>query len=891
MPDKATKKFIFSQKITRILAVFMGTLLLFSTTQIVIEHVLNKKIQQQERLINNQLAKQRLGELINKNLILLELLFSKSLEAKNKYAAVKARKEADTTIEALKQLLPILESGGTYTHAIIVNLNTTDEVTETITYTREPAQSDILSSDSTNVVIEVIDILPKVLELQSLMKNITAIKAQQLTGNQKGSEKNSPSLLSTQDLQFFTLQAETLLLRCRENSNKILFDTTVSVQNHREIGAKLTRQATLVRTYFYIVLQILIVVMFLFFFVRITAILRAAANSQLEKQKLFSRLQEVNASLEEIVNNLPVGIVIVSSDKKIIQVNTEAERILGYNEGEAKQLLNGNVCHSHYCSLPENQCPVFDHHKRRIILQERTAIKKDKSTLSILKSVIPIVLNGEEVLLEAFMDISAIKNAEKAIVTAKTAAESANLAKSEFLTNMSHEIRTPMNAIIGFTDLLIKTESDKSRQKQLDMIKQSANALLNLINEILDFSKIEAGKIQIETHSFSLDNLLHQITSIFYGDARDKNIELELDIKNDIPDRVIGDELRLRQVLINLTGNAIKFTDQGKVLLSLKYNKPYFIFTIEDTGIGIAQERIEDIFKTFVQADSSTERKYGGSGLGLSISNSLINLMGGNIDVNSKVGEGTSFTISLPLEIEQTGESIQIHSQPVDLNNLRPAGPIRALVVEDNMTNNELTREMLTHLDIDSDSAENGLIGLQMMESQQYDFILLDMHMPVLSGPDTLRAMKENGTLETIPVVAMTADAIVGHDQKYLDAGCKAYLSKPFTMDVLQETIITLLPDLFIEKTSLSSPPYKKHDSFTSDERDLLEEALRILQKNLDIFDPEELEILADDMQRASSNDRIIVFSAQLKSCAETFEDTMIPELINNCNQLLQQVE
>lgn len=865
----------------------MGTLLLFSTAQIVIEHILNEKIRNQEKLINNQLAKQRLGELINKKLILLELQFEKSLNAKNLYASLKAQKEAEEHIDSLKQLMPILEAGGTYTHSIIVNLNTADEVEESITYNRH-LSTESRADAPDGIVIEVIDILPKVLELQTLMNKIGRNQSQ--IGESSATNEEAAIYPTTRtlnkELQFYILQAETLLLRCRENSNKILFDTTKSVEAHYAIGKTLTKQADLVRTYFYIVLQILIIVMFFFFFVRITKILRVAANSQIEKQNLLTSLQDANSSLEEIVTNLPVGIVIVSSSKHILQVNAEAERILGYAPGEAQNLLYGKICHNHYCTLPNKACPIFDRNLKRVVLQERTAVKKDRSTLSILKSVIPIHLGGEKVLLEAFMDISAIKNAEKA-------AEAASVAKSEFLTNMSHEIRTPMNAIIGFTDLLLKTEADTGKQKQLNMISQAANALLTLINEILDFSKIEAGKIKIEKHSFSLNTLMHQVTSIFFTVAKEKDIDLLLEIGNDLPERVLGDELRLRQVLINLTGNAVKFTDRGTVSISLQYKKPHFIFTIKDTGIGIPKERIEDIFKTFVQADSSTERKYGGSGLGLSISNSLVNLMGGNIDVSSNIGQGTTFTISLPLEIEATGQPVPVPIKPASLNDLAPVKTIKCLVVDDNHTNNELTREMLMHFEIISDGAENGLIGLQMMEKETYDFILLDMQMPVLSGPDTLKCMQKNGMLETIPVIAMTADAIVGHDKKYLDAGCKAYISKPFTMDILQETIVSLLPHLFTQKDLLAASDLLNQSSQASlsmSERELLEHALKILEQNLNIFDPEELELLSEKMEKTSTDNRVLEFIETLKSCAASFEDTMIPELISRCRKLLQQV-
>ena len=487
----------------------------------------------------------------------------------------------------------------------------------------------------------------------------------------------------------------------------------------------------------------------------------------------------------------------LDTNKQILQVNAEAERILGYAPNETEHLLKDRVCHGNYCTVKPGDCPIFEGKKPKLILEEKYAIQKGGGTIPILKSVIPIKLKGERVLLEAFMDMSARKQAEIAMVEAKTVAETANKAKSEFLATMSHEIRTPMNAIMGFTELLLSEESDSDKKEKLQIISESAQNLLQLINDILDFSKIEAGKIELEKSPFSMKVLLNQAYSLFIFTAKEKRLDLVLDMEKSMPEYALGDELRIQQIMINLLGNAIKFTHSGWIRIQAGYQNGHFFLRVKDSGVGIPKESINHIFESFRQADSSTVRKYGGTGLGLAISSSLVKLMGGYIDVVSEPGKGSCFSIHLPLEVlnPETIESpgrIEREIQP-----LLAKKNIRILVVEDNAFNLKIVKAMLKSMNIAHGSAENGAIAMTMLETKTYDLVLLDMHMPVMDGMETITAIRNTPELKDTIVIALTANAIVGDREKYIKAGCNDYLSKPLKREILHKKIHAIFPDTF----------------------------------------------------------------------------------------------
>ena len=387
---------------------------------------------------------------------------------------------------------------------------------------------------------------------------------------------------------------------------------------------------------------------------------------------------------------------------------------------------------------------------------------------------------------------------------AREAAEAANQSKSDFLANMSHEIRTPMNAILGFADVLRRgyAKTMEERLKHLDTIHSSGKHLLQLINDVLDLSKVEAGRMEVERLELSPHVLTGEVIKTLLVKAEEKSIFLRMEVNGPIPEKVLGDPTRLRQIITNLISNAVKFTDEGgvKVILHMSEagGEPRFAIDVVDNGIGIAADKVEAIFDPFTQADSSTTRKFGGTGLGLAISRDFARLMGGDIVATSELGKGSVFHASIdpgtlagvnflqPEEALAASEEATMSSHVAWQFN---AG--RVLVVDDGEENRELVTLVLEEAGLQVDGAENGQIGLDKGREGNYDVILMDIQMPVLDGYQATAALRQAG-VET-PIFALTANAMKGFEEKCLAAGCTGYLTKPVDIDLLLDTLGKLL--------------------------------------------------------------------------------------------------
>ena len=390
----------------------------------------------------------------------------------------------------------------------------------------------------------------------------------------------------------------------------------------------------------------------------------------------------------------------------------------------------------------------------------------------------------------AGLDITARKRAEEALIQEKESALAADRAKSEFLAVMSHEIRTPLNSVLGFADLLAESTLEQPQREQLEMIRRSGDALLVLLNDILDFSRIESGKMPIQTSSVDIRACLNDVVNLYGATSQAKGIALRVDVAPDIPHYLCTDPGRLRQILLNLVGNAVKFTPEGEVVVSATLNstdpnndRPSLLIAVSDSGIGIPPDRVTRLFKPFSQADSSTTRRFGGTGLGLAICKRLAELLGGDVRLERSSSSGSVFALELPMVAVPEGQE-QTSTRATDI----ASGPTgnrawRILVVEDNKVNRVLTQRMLLSLGFQSDAAENGLKGIQAHAAQPYDIIFMDIQMPVMDGVEASGYLRkrenESPELPHVHIIALTADAMVGDRQRCLEVGMNDYLSKP----------------------------------------------------------------------------------------------------------------
>lgn len=425
---------------------------------------------------------------------------------------------------------------------------------------------------------------------------------------------------------------------------------------------------------------------------------------------------------------------------------------------------------------------------------EWQALKKDGVPFWVEVSLTGTEISGRKRVLAVVRDISERRRADEELQKAKTLAEAATRAKSEFLANMSHEVRTPLNSLMGMSQLLRSTCLSSEQKGYLDRLDESSRTLLYLINDILDISRIEAGHLAINNSVFSLASIIEDVMQIHHQTAERKGIELLSRQADDLPRFIDGDPLRLRQILINLLGNAVKFTSHGGVQLLSRLtgrtdDTVSIAFEVKDSGIGMTSETIEKLFKPFTQADASTSKLYGGTGLGLAICRRLTELMGGTITAESSPGEGSRFIVNLSFsipEIDASSANTEME-EPMETCTLPP---LKILLVEDQEASRLFVQRILERLGHTVIPAADGLMAVELLDREQYNLVLLDIQMPGMGGEEVIARVREDeeGTDNHLPVIALTAHALSGDRELFIAKGFDGYLSKPIAIaDLLKE--------------------------------------------------------------------------------------------------------
>jgi PAS domain S-box-containing protein len=510
-----------------------------------------------------------------------------------------------------------------------------------------------------------------------------------------------------------------------------------------------------------------------------------------EQKMISSELAREKQYFESLVQNSPVAIVVLDNDEKITSSNPAFEQLYGYDGSE---ILGANLDSLITDSQTRDDAArytlaVKDHAIHVIGKRQR----KDGSSVDVEIFGVPVFVDGQKTgTLAMYHDISEL-------VRAQHEAEESNRAKSEFLANMSHEIRTPMNGIMGMLELALDTKLNPEQRDYLQTSLHSAEALLSLLNDILDFSKIESGKLDLEAINFSLRNAVEDVAYTLAKRAHDKGLEIACLIDPDINSSLRGDPGRIRQILVNLVGNAIKFTHQGEIIIraeTLEQTKKHATvhFSVQDTGIGIPYERQAAVFQRFTQADGSTTRTYGGTGLGLTISKQLVEMMGGTIGVQSTPGIGTTFWFDIQFEKQplEKGDTAPLTPGPANLTHAR------VLVVDDNQTNRMVLTKNVEALGSRVDAVSSGAKALESLRNAHragdpYHVVLLDMQMPGMDGEQTARAIKSDPSVKEVKILILTSMGQRGDAVRLQALGCSGYLLKPIKQQVLLDAVVAVL--------------------------------------------------------------------------------------------------
>ena len=622
-----------------------------------------------------------------------------------------------------------------------------------------------------------------------------------------------------------------------------------------------------------------------------------------ERKMVGVKLARQEARTRAIVNNLLDAIITIDAMGLIETFNPAAENIFGYLReeviGRNVKMLMPDPYHSEHDTYLHNYRST---EISRIIGMGRevSGRRKDGSTFPMDLSVNRI--EDEETFMFAgiIRDITDRKEAGEKLLLAKTEAEKANRAKSEFLANMSHEIRTPMNAVLGFSDLLTGIITDKRQKNYLNAIRAAGKSLLIIINDILDLSKIEAGRLELKYEFVNPATILEEIRQIFRPKFAEKRLSFQIQTDQDLPSALLIDETRIRQILFNLVGNAVKFTETGGVTLTAQYTQTdaethtgTFKVSVADTGIGIPKKDQTIIFESFRQQDGQSTKKYGGTGLGLTITKRLTEMMNGHISMQSTVGVGSVFEIVFDgiekaefSESESTDEMVLFDCSSIDFE------PAKILVVDDIASNRDLVRESLVNTPIEVIEADNGKIALIKTETESPDIVLMDIRMPVMDGIEATLLIKGNPATESIPIIALTASVTGEDEERVKAAGFDGFLLKPVKPKDLLLELTKFLSYTEKKNTSVSGPPDQpvalKHKSILDIERlaaTLDREILPLLKELTGAMDMDDIRQFAERLLVISTEHQaedLATLADGLSQAVENFDIGLLNTLIKS---------